>query len=275
MSNNLNIDLKKISEFKDAILFLAIWLDDIYLDRPFENTIKIIDFFYDQKNKYKKYFLSNKHKFILSIEGGEALENNVDNLDLFYDRGVRLLTLTWNRENNLAGGCYCSKGLKKFGYEILERSKKFNILIDISHASKKTFWDIYNFNNKNILATHSNSKTVYNHIRNLDDDQILAIKSCNSIIGLNLFNEFLTDDKNAQLIHVIKQVEHFLKLNCENNICLGCDFDGVDNCLPVGIKNILDINKIYHLFKINFGKIIADKIFYFNAKNFLKIKEII
>jgi membrane dipeptidase len=271
--NDLNVDIKKIIKFKKSILFLAIWLDDIFLDKPFENSVKILDYFYKQKDKYKKYFSGN-HKFILSLEGGEALEDDADNLDLFYKLGIRLLTLTWNCENNLAGGCESEVGLKKFGYQILEKARRLNMIIDISHSSKKTFWDVYNFNNKNILASHSNANKVRAHKRNLDDDQILAIKSCQGLIGLNLYNKFLTYNEIANLKDIFNHIEHFLKLGCENVLCLGCDFDGVNNDLPNGIHDIKDTKKIYYFIKVNFGKKIADKIFYFNIKNFLHKRKI-
>ncbi len=270
--NFAQVDIKKLSMYEKVIQFFAIWLSEKYLLQPFFNTQKFIYYYHDQLGKYKKYF--PQLKFFLAIEGGEALENNLKNLDTFYELGVRLLTLTWNNENDLAGGVNSSCGLKKFGYEVIERMQELNMLIDVSHASKKTFWDVFKHTKKSFVASHSNCQAICPHKRNLDDDQILAIKDCNGLIGLNLYAPFIKDSYVVSLSDLAKHVDHLLNLIGENNICLGCDFDGA-NVYPLEIKNVVDMKKPYNLFKKLYGPKITDKIFYDNLEKFLLSRDYI
>ena len=273
-NNPCQVNLKKLLEFNSIIQVFAIWLDKKYLNKPFENAIRFIKYYLAQIKKYKKY-ISHKKKFFLGLEGGEPLENNIYNLEIFYNLGVRFLTLTWNNENNLAGGTYSSCGLKKFGYEILDLiNNKLNIIIDVSHASKKTFWDTYKYSKKTFIASHSNSKFICDHIRNLDDDQILAIKQKNGLIGLNLYSCFIKKDNQANLKDLIKHVDHLLYIIGDKNICFGCDFDGADIFIR-SINSILDIKKPYNLFKKLYGPVITNKIFYTNIKRFLTQNKIL
>ncbi len=267
--NFCQVDIKKLSTFDSVIQFFAIWLDKKYLAKPFDNTVEFIKYYTKQIEKYKTYFTNMK--FFLAIEGGEALENNLDNLKKFHDMGVILLTLTWNYENDLAGGVKSQCGLKKFGGEVVELMDELNMIIDVSHASVKTFWDVYKLSKNSIVASHSNCRKICDNARNLDDDQILAIKEKNGLIGLNLYSDFISDGV-ANLNDIAKHTEHLLNLIGEENICLGCDFDGADK-YPSSIKNVADMKNVYNLFKKFYGKQITDKIFYDNVKHFLTARK--
>ncbi len=264
--NFAQVDIKKLSIYDEVIQFFAIWLKQKYLDHPFENTKMFIKYYDEQIKIYKEYF--PQMKFFLAIEGGEALENNLANLEKFYQMGAVLLTLTWNNENDLAGGANSSCGLKKFGFEVVEHMNQLNMIVDVSHASKKTFWDVYKFSSKPFIASHSNCQKICEHVRNLDDDQILAIKEGNGLIGLNLYTPFIKKASSINLHDLNEHVEHLLNLIGSDNICWGCDFDGADD-YPLGIKNVVDMKKVYNLFEKLYDKDITDKIFYGNLKKFL------
>ena len=259
-----------MSGYDNIIQFFAVWLDKKYLNAPFKNTVSIIDYYYQQINIFKNE-LSNK-KFFLSIEGGEALENNLANLDKFYKLGVISLTLTWNHENNLAGGVNSECGLKKFGREVIDRMQELNMIIDISHASKKTFWDIYKYSKSAFIASHSNCRKICDHPRNLDDDQIIAIKERGGLIGLNSYKPFVNNKNKTDINHWLNHVDHLINLIGTDNICLGCDFDGANDLIFTGMS---DMKKPYDLLKISYGSDIADKIFYANLKRFLDMRHYI
>ena len=272
-TNQCQVNLKRLLEFNNIIQVFAIWLDEKYLDKPFDNATRFIKYYSAQIKKYKKY--TRHKKFFLGLEGGEPLENNIHNLEIFYNLGVRFLTLTWNNENNLAGGTYSHVGLKKFGYEILELvNNRFNIIIDISHASKRTFWDVYRYSKKALIASHSNSKAICDHPRNLDDDQILAIKQKNGLIGLNLYSKFIKKHGQASLKDLVRHLDHLLNLIGDKNICFGCDFDGASIFIK-GVNTISEIKKPYNLFKKLYGPVITSRIFYNNVKRFLKRNNIL
>lgn len=263
--NFCQVDIKKLSLYESVIQFFAIWLDEKYLSSPFNSTVNFIKYYIQQIDKYKIYFPDMK--FFLAIEGGEALENDLNNIKRFYDMGVVLITLTWNNENDLGGGANSFCGLKKFGFDVIELMDELNMIIDVSHASQKTFWDVYKNTKQSFVASHSNCKAICNHVRNLDDDQILAVKEKNGLIGLNLYSTFIKNG-SANLHDLSKHVDHLLNLIGDENICFGCDFDGADK-FPVGIKNVSDMKKPYNLFKKLYGQVTTNKIFFGNAEKFL------
>lgn len=211
----------------------------------------------------------DKLKAVLAIEGGEVI-NHVEDLTLLYENGVRMLTLTWNNSNALGGGCNdSSHGITELGLEIIKHMENLGMLIDLSHASEKMFWDVYRNTTKSFVCSHSNCKHVCNHKRNLTDSQILAVKNRNGLIGLNMYSTFLTDDDFCTLNDLIRHVEHLLKLLGTDCICFGCDFDGCDK-LPREIENVTDMQKPYNLFQKLYGYKLTDKLFFENAFNFLK-----
>ena len=148
--------------------------------------------------------INNKSNGVLSvpigIEGGEAIENSIDNLFHFIERGILYFGPTWNHsldwvssgkdefENN---DRIKIKGLSKFGEEVIHICNENNVLIDVSHIGEASFWDIIKNTKKPIIASHSSVYKLCPHFRNLKDDQIQAIKKNNGLIGLNPYPFFI------------------------------------------------------------------------------------
>ena len=112
--NNLHIDIEKLNVFEKAIQIFAIWLDRPYLDNAYNNTLKAIDFFNFQIKEYKDYIskdINSKIGAVLSIEGGEAVEGSIEKLINLYEKGIRLMTLTWNYKNQI--GCGALSGFEE------------------------------------------------------------------------------------------------------------------------------------------------------------------
>ena len=148
--------------------------------------------------------LENKRNNILSIpiamEGGEAIENSIEKLHHFIDRGMIYFGPTWNHSLDWVSSGYDEFynkdkikqiGLSKFGEEIIHTCNENNILIDMSHVGEKSFWDISSISNKPFIASHSSVYNLTPHFRNLKDDQILEIKKVEGLIGLNPYPFFI------------------------------------------------------------------------------------
>lgn len=213
-----------------------------------------------------------KASFIFTVEGGAALAGDIKNVSLLKELGVKFLTLTWNGTNELGDGCLVDnpKGLTDFGRKAVIELEKNKIFIDLSHASDKLFYDVAQISSKPIVATHSNSRSITNHPRNLTDEQFSIIKNSGGIVGLNFYKEFLnSDSSNASMYDIIKHADHFLSLGGENTICLGSDFDGAD--MPDDINGIEKMYDLYELFlKNGYKESVVNKIFYENGCNFCK-----
>ncbi|WP_250277667.1 dipeptidase [[Clostridium] colinum] len=279
--NNLHIDINRLKKFKTPTQVFAIWLSKKYYKDAFNITNKIIDFFEEQIIKNEKYInkvscyndilKSKKINALLSIEGGESIENNLDNIKHFYDRGVRILTLCWNYENNLGFGAFTKseEGLKPFGKDALKIMNEINMIADVSHLNEAGFWDLYKISKKPFIATHSNAYSICNHYRNLNDNQLKAIKECGGIVGINLYPKFLTDKHIATKDDIFRHIDYIANIIGIDKVCLGSDFDGIEET-PLNLEEISKYEKFFIDIENIYGKEISEKIAYKNFYNFCK-----
>lgn len=274
--NDLHINIQKFLEFENPVQVFSIWLSKENVGKYYENTVKNIDFFYNQINKYNEYIdcaksyediiknrNNNKITGILGIEGGEAFEGKLDNIKKLYDLGVRVVTLTWNYKNELGSGRESDLGLTDFGRKAIIEMNKLGILVDVSHLNESCFWEVYKLTDKPFIASHSNSYKIHEVKRNLKDEQIKAIADKNGVIGINLYPKFISNAEDSTIDMLLKHIEHMLNLVGEDYIALGCDFDGVDN-LPKNIEDVTSLNNLFDLFTEKFGKDITEKIIFSN-----------
>ncbi len=259
VDNSYHIDLNRLKIYDGYIQIFAAFIDN-KSDAlpPFHRCNQLIDkYFYEidqtkgkilhclNANDIKSALCESKISTLLSIEGGEALEGNLINLNYFYERGVRAMTLTWNYTNEISGGIgdKDGTGLTDFGKCVVSKMNELGMIIDVSHISEQGFWDVVEITKKPIVASHSNAKKLCPNPRNLSDEQIYAIIKNGGCIGINLYSEFIGSDK-CNIKDVINHIEHILSLGGENNVGLGCDFDGMSS-LPEGIEGAQDLYKLF------------------------------
>ncbi len=175
---------------------------------------------------------------VLSIEGGHALEDDLAVLEEFHARGVRSLTLTWNNSNEWADGCgdegppggpYAGPhgGLTARGREVVAALEDLRWVVDVSHVSRRTFDDALAVARAPVIASHSCSRALREHTRNLHDDQLRAIAQAGGVACINFYPVFLVPQGDATLDHVLDHVERFLAVAGEDHVGLGGDFDGI------------------------------------------------
>ena len=258
--NDLNISLEKAECFDTYKQVLAVWsqndLDEEACHEQFLHIYKIY------KERIPKDFLH-----ILAIEGGKALGGRIENLKKVYDMGVRFLTLVWAGQCSIGGAHDTDIGLTDFGYEVLYGCFELGIIPDVSHASDRMFWEVYEEakkRNKPFIATHSNSRSIHNHRRNLTDEMFCAIKDCQGVAGISL-EPTHTCNGEPTVRDICKHILRYIYLGGEDTVCLGCDLDGVTR----NIKDIPDISHLPKLYEaLRAEGVDADKIFYNNANNF-------
>ena len=206
---------------------------------------------------------------LVAIEGAELLGCSIENLKNAYSKGVRLVNLCWNFDNELCGAANgaLKAGLTPKGAEFVKVMQDIGMAVDLSHASESAFWDVAEITSRPIFAGHSNSKAICNHPRNLTDEQFKAIVKLEGVAGLNLYPKFLCDKEWADIDDVIRHAEHFLGLGGEKAICLGGDLDGVEY-LPKNMTGIESYEKIYEaMLKMNYSEDLVRDIFYNNLLN--------
>ena len=154
--------------------------------------------------KSLSHIMENKNKNILSIpismEGGEAIENSIENLHHFIQRGMLYFGPTWNHSLDWVSSGYDEThnkksikhlGLSSFGKEVIRTCSENGVIIDMSHIGEKSFWDIAAISTKPFIASHSSAYRLSKHFRNLKDDQILEIKKVGGLVGLNPYPFFI------------------------------------------------------------------------------------
>ena len=234
--------------------FFAVFISPEYYNSPKERFFNVINNMYNEflKNSQKIKFCkllsdieNNKLNAFLSIEGGEIIDN-LNSLEMLYHLGIRMITLTWNNDNQIGGANGSSNGLTPFGEDVVRKMNELGIIIDLSHASEKTFFDACKISTRPVVLSHSNSHSICPNPRNITDTQFEEIKKLNGCVGINFYPQFLNNKRSATIYDIIEHIEYFLSLDGENNIGIGSDFDGMD-CLTKGVESIRDVYKIFDI----------------------------
>jgi len=214
-----------------------------------------------------------KMQIILGCEGLSGIKGNLDYLELLYKMGVRCASLTWNEENELATGVKGDKnrGLTKLGKECVKKLEKLGILIDVSHANEKTFWDICEVSEKPIIASHSNVYSLCRHVRNLKDEQIKAIFEKNGVIGINAYPDFL-DEVNPTIYKFVEHIDYVVEKIGIDYVALGFDYcDFLGEKVTSGLEDASKSEKVIELLiKKGYKEEDIEKIMYKNIKRVFK-----
>jgi membrane dipeptidase len=141
--------------------------------------------------------ISNEGKLatLMGLEGGYAIDERIENVERYYKLGVRYMSPAWSVSTSWAGSSGDevgrTRGLNDFGRQVISEMNRLGIMIDVSHVSDKTFWDIVNTSRKPVIATHSNCRAIANVARNLDDEMIRALAKTGGVCCVVFYPEFL------------------------------------------------------------------------------------
>jgi len=230
----------------------------------------------------KEQFGDNKISIVMGMENGSPIEGNLDNLKYFYDRGIRYITLAHSKCNHICDSSFDEQrkwnGLSPFGVEVVSEMNRLGMLIDVSHVSDKTFYQIMELSKAPVAATHSSCR----HFtpgweRNMDDEMIKLLAEKGGVIQITFGSMFVSEKVNkaykdrkknvldyieannlqgeardeyfekyakdnplgdADISDVVANIDHVVKLVGIDHVGLGSDFDGVGGQLPVGLKDV-------------------------------------
>lgn len=205
------------------------------IQREVDNNSDLISIAYSAEEIEENRALG-KLSAILTLEGTAGIDYNPELLEDLWAIGFRVSSLGWNEKNPLTGSNVTGGGLTDLGREYVKEAQKLGMRIDVSHISDEGFWDIMKITEAPILATHSNSRAVHNHSRNLTDDMFRAICETGGAAGYNACAEFTGE--NPDLDTVCDHILHFMELDPEGkHIALGGDLDGVET-MPDGFDGV-------------------------------------
>lgn len=240
-----------------------------------EDVILILD-----KKDLTNCINSNKLGLILSMEGFEPFAENTELIHIFYRLGVRAGMLTWNKQNIFASGPDTNESLSKKGFEAIKLMNELNMLIDVSHLNEEGFWDVISNSDRPVIASHSNARALFNHPRNLSDNQIKAIADTGGVIGLvpyfskvdsdNPSKLRLVDDASETIDDYIKHIEYIVDLVGYDHVAFGFDFNTYLG--DFGVKDIEDTEKIINIIHLLLSRgHHIDDIEKISAKNILRV----
>lgn len=272
--NDLHLDLRRgIRAFDRWVQTFAFWIPDGLSEwEQFELYRQELACFREQEKKnaalvpYEGAAEEGKCSYLLAVEGGSVLGDDLHRLTGLKEDGIRLLTLTWNGANRIGGGAKSGERLTAFGKAAVRETERLGILIDVSHLNRETFWDVCNVAQKPFLATHSNADAVCPQERNLTEEQIREICSRGGLIGLNLYPPFVTGGQTYQPADFLRQIEYFLRAGAAAHLAIGTDFDGA--AMPAWINGAESIEILRQSVVEWFGEKICRAIFYENAARF-------
>ena len=248
------VDLHKMTEGRlDATIMVA------YLPQPTEQPKQFADNIFDKievmvarnsdylalartpeelwSNKY-----AGKKSIMLGIENGIALDGDLKNLRHFKDRGIVYVTLCHNGDNEIcdsARGNQTHGGVSAFGAQVISEMNRLGIMVDLSHAHEKSFYDALELSKTPIVCSHSSARALCDHPRNLTDDQMRALAQKGGVAQTTLYHGFLKKDGEATILDAMAHLEHAIDVMGIDHVGLGTDFDG-----DGGIRGLADASEL-------------------------------
>ena len=249
------VDLHKMTEGRlDATIMVA------YLPQPTEQPKAYADAIFDQIETITKQnsdyvriartpeeLWANKRagikSIMLGIENGIALDGQLENLQHFAERGIVYMTLCHNGDNDICDSASRSQntwgGVSPFGEQVIREMNRLGILVDMSHAGEKSFYDALDISSKPIVCSHSSARALCDHPRNLTDDQMRALAAKGGVAQTTIYHGFLRQDGEACVLDVMEHLEHAIQVMGIDHVGLGTDFDG-----DGGVRGLADASEL-------------------------------
>jgi membrane dipeptidase len=226
-------------------MICCIWIDPPYTATPTRRMMQIMGAVCEELREaheyvgvayraedFKKLWKEHKLAILLGMEGLSGLQGQVNFLDVLYQLGIRHAMLTWNEENEFASGACgpnTTQGLTPLGIQAVQRMETLGMVVDVSHANERTFWDIYNHTEKPFIASHSDAYALCASVRSLKDEQIQALAKRGGVIGMNAWPEFIAKE-NPSAEKLADHVDYIVQRAGID--CVACGFDFCDYLAP-------------------------------------------
>ena len=170
-----------------------------------------------------------RKSIMLGIENGLALDGHLERLQHFAQRGIVYMTLCHNGDNDIcdsARGNHTHNGISSFGQQVVREMNRLGILVDLSHAGEKSFYDALELSSQPIVCSHSSCRALCDHPRNLTDDQMRALAAKGGVMQITMYNGFLVKDGEATVLDALRHLAHAIEVMGIDHVGIGTDFDG-------------------------------------------------
>ncbi|WP_281887530.1 dipeptidase [Paenibacillus sp. YYML68] len=279
----LDVTYSRLCEANVRVQFFAIYLPERITDPRFDHYLEYVSILNRGIRQHDRMRLIRTRSdlidvmhgpqrgALLTLEGADALGGNSLYLRTLYDLGVRMIGPTWNYGNWAADGILEPRkgGFSRRGKSFIKECNELGILLDASHLSVASFWDLAECSAVPFVATHSNAKAVCGHPRNLDDDQLKELIRRDGRIGLTFVPWFVQGGGQASIEALLRHVDYVLSLGGEGQLVFGSDFDGIDQWIP-GLEHpggyVTLANELYKRYPAQ----LVEKLLYGNWQTYLQ-----
>ncbi len=278
--NDKEVDLRRGRRYRPWCQVFAVFIPDTLRGAAaFRYAKRVLAYAREQEKRYpqqltlatdgealKKAARRDNCVGILAIEGAAALNGRVEHIARFAALGVRVMTLTWNGENELGYGCLSKdgKGLTPFGRRAVCEMHRRGIVPDVSHLNEAGFWDVATLGDAPFIASHSLSRAVHEHPRNLSDAQFKEIRRRGGLVGLNFDSDQLGE---PHFEAIYRHAEHYLSLDGERTVALGGDLDGT--VLPEEWRGLEMYEPLWeYLARKGLSEAVLERLFFRNSFDF-------
>lgn len=243
------VNLPKMEEGRLDGVFLAafIWQDkrdDVSLQKAVDKTVGLIEGIHEQAaqnadlcgiaitpDDFIRLKQAGKKAFFIGIENGYGIGKDLNNIARFKKMGVNYITLCHSYDNDICDSSTHTKkewdGLSPFGEEVVKEMNRQGIMVDLSHASESTFWDVIRLTDIPIICSHSSARALCDHDRNLTDEQLRALAKNGGVVQLCLLDAYINpDEKKASVTDAIEHLDHIIRIAGIDHVGIGSDFDG-------------------------------------------------
>lgn len=273
----LQVSISKLKAMNKSIQCFAIFVPE---DIPFMNRLAVaqsqISIFYQTVlNKYPEVKLIKTKSdidhlreyeigAILTLEGCDAIGDQLEQIEIFYQLGIRSVGLTWNFANLVADGALEKRngGITNFGKTVITNLNQHKLWTDLSHTSERSFWEAIDIA-EHPIASHSNAYTFCPHVRNLKDEQIIAMFKKLGMIGITFVPFFTSTAPQTTIADLLKHIDHLCSLGGENQIGFGSDFDGIDEAI-IGLEDYSCYYNFINQLNKNYPERLVNKFVYQN-----------
>lgn len=235
-----HVDLERLQKTGYGLMTFAAFVDAGRTDDPYGDCLRLLHTLREEiaangdiaapvlcAADIAKNEADGRVSALLSVEEGAVIEDEISRIGELYDLGVRMMTFTWNYDNDIATSSrgQSDGGLTPFGYDFLAELERVGIIADVSHLSDAGFYDVAKAATRPFIASHSNARAVCAHERNLTDDMIRIVGQVGGVIGLNFCPPFIGGDSGlTMLCRHAREIADCGGVEC---VSLGGDFDGI------------------------------------------------
>ncbi|MFC5401440.1 dipeptidase [Cohnella soli] len=278
--HRLDVTLDRMVEANIGVQNFAIYLSE-RMSRQFQFVLDSIDLFCQRilsnpqmrfvrsKNDLRRVAAEGSIGAMLSLEGVDALQENLANVRILFYLGVRSVGITWNYANWAADGVLEPRrgGLTELGRNLVKECNRIGMILDVSHLSERGFWELAELSNKPFIASHSNVYAVRQHPRNLNDEQIKSIISSEGVMGITFVSPFVDAVQPVAIDKLLPHIDRVCSLGGSRHLGLGSDFDGIKEWM-IGLEHAGKYGQLVELLQKHYSESDVKRFVYGNWYDF-------